>query len=1212
MPAPDQPQSPGRKSDISPELSALAGQVDRLRSDKERLEADLNEVRRNMIKTLTASGELLKAVQSLDKDYFGGRFDGQAQAQPKSPQRDYATAVQVVNAAGEELVNKGSAFADSPVLRDHLATLVQAFTSLRSEALSLEEKVLQAINLPVKKDALPARSFPEDNPLALLSEAGHFVRDVQGLLQRTTRGIAGLETMLRDAEQAVTPVNAEQISAQLTGELKERDAELDRLRRQALAQQEEFAAVEAGLKAELAFAQEAIERENELRQGDCAEVRSLADEIHRLAAADPDVKRSDDLDITVSVLRESLVNNGSGIDALTSGAEAVLIGWAKVVTDRTRSVVEELGALRKRLIDAESRAQAGHGNAEALVRAKDQLHRLAEELAQAKAAAAAADSRADQTAKHAQDHVNRRDTELAALQGRLALAEAAAKQAAQSGGANAEALVKAKDAAQKLSDELAQAKTASAAAGKRADESARLAAESAAKHAAEVKSLQDRLAQAEITAKKAALLETAQREQARAAEDLRRRAVEAERTAGERADALRKLDDEIRKREAEIGKLREQQAAATARHDEERKQLQARLASGESASAEVARINGQLAELRARLQSAQEQLAARETELASITQARTKAIADHEASTAALQTRTAAATQLERDLNVAKDQLAETTRARQALETSLAARAEELKTRDADLVKVRDQLVQAERARATAVATMDARLREGEQAARAAAKAHEIEVAEARTRAAAAERAVTDLRRATEAGSGEANRLRDEGQRLAAEVTRLTTALEQSTAREKQVVAAKERSDQDVVALKAKYDEQKQGSESASAALRDEVAGLKRQLAAVSSTEQSARKDTERIANEVRSTGERAAALERELAQLRSARDQAEQGRAAAGRERDLLQARLAEATTEIKRTVEARDQLSRSLEQARVDAERARASATEATGRVEQLTTQLTQARTQLTTAVAAREEAAAAKAAFAEVETKLTADLASARGSATQTAADRDRLKATNERLVQEQQALGRRLEERESQLTIRNAELTRQLSELKTINARLEHERTQAEAARRTTPADQRENSGVWSKRLAEATAQTEEAKARAVAMTAEVERLKTQLADAEKDLAAGTETRRRIATLEQETATVRYEAAQAKAQAADAAAQVNASKGKLLELGASWQRKWVEATLLLKHAQAACEKAKQQHIEDVATLDEFKTVAREKIAELTAQVQAKKPG
>src|ERR1043165_1142735 len=122
------------------------------------LEADITNLRKGMVQQLTLSGKLIKAVFALDDDYFGGRFQGQQNQDNPDPFRDFTVATKVVEAVSEE-VQGGSAFADSPLLRDGIANIVTALEATRSMAAEMEKTGIEPLGLPVTSVHLKAPAF---------------------------------------------------------------------------------------------------------------------------------------------------------------------------------------------------------------------------------------------------------------------------------------------------------------------------------------------------------------------------------------------------------------------------------------------------------------------------------------------------------------------------------------------------------------------------------------------------------------------------------------------------------------------------------------------------------------------------------------------------------------------------------------------------------------------------------------------------------------------------------------------------------------------------------------------------------------------------------------------------------------------------------------------------------------------------------------------
>jgi hypothetical protein len=244
----------------------------------------------------------------------------------------------VVAAVSEELTGN-AAFADSPLLRDAVGTLTQALASLRKQALELDRIAGEAVGLPTRGETFAARTFPENNPLACLTETSGFIRDLEGITTRVRDRIGALRMMLKEAEGAVSQVNAEEVAGQVTAELKAKEAELAAITQQSQQLQEEQREESQRWQRELAEAREEVARESDMRQGDWAEARSLAAEILRLVEADG-AQVDDDLEITLGVLRDSLQH--PGIEGMMGAAEQAVVAWAKVMTARANSAGSSL------------------------------------------------------------------------------------------------------------------------------------------------------------------------------------------------------------------------------------------------------------------------------------------------------------------------------------------------------------------------------------------------------------------------------------------------------------------------------------------------------------------------------------------------------------------------------------------------------------------------------------------------------------------------------------------------------------------------------------------------------------------------------------------------------------------------------------------------------------------------------------------------------
>jgi hypothetical protein len=303
------------------------------------LEADITNLRKGMVQQLTLSGKLIKAVFALDDDYFGGRFQGQQNQDNPDPFRDFTVATKVVEAVSEE-VQGASAFADSPVLRDGIANLITALEATRGVALEMEKSGIEAVGLPVKPEGMKARVFPENNPPGCLAEAAGSVHDLSAMMARTRDRFSAMRMMMNEAERArteaesiVTPVNVEKIATAITDELKKVQQELKTTRAQLMATVDSHAQKEKALRAELERARREAAYEADTRKSDRAEARSLAAEIARLIENAMPPGGSDDLEITLSVLREAL-SEDQDIAALAAATEGVVVDWVRLTSEQ--------------------------------------------------------------------------------------------------------------------------------------------------------------------------------------------------------------------------------------------------------------------------------------------------------------------------------------------------------------------------------------------------------------------------------------------------------------------------------------------------------------------------------------------------------------------------------------------------------------------------------------------------------------------------------------------------------------------------------------------------------------------------------------------------------------------------------------------------------------------------------------------------------------
>lgn len=296
------------------------------------LEADLGNLRKGMVQQLTSAGKLLKAVFSIDQEYFGGRFRGAQKSDAVDPLRDLAIATQVAEAVSEELQG-ASAFADSPLLRDAIADLLQTFEMLRDASVEQERAAIAAVGLPIKPEAFKARIYPENNPLACLKEATDFTRQVVTKVNEVRDRFTGLKMMLEEAERAraeaegaVTPVNVDQIVGQVADELRRTQSDLTVLSERFSADTHLHEQALAALRSELEHAREEAIAEGERRRADRAELRSLAAEVSRQAAR---IAPDDDLEISLAVLREAIDDNHDTA-SLAAATEAVVLDWIRV------------------------------------------------------------------------------------------------------------------------------------------------------------------------------------------------------------------------------------------------------------------------------------------------------------------------------------------------------------------------------------------------------------------------------------------------------------------------------------------------------------------------------------------------------------------------------------------------------------------------------------------------------------------------------------------------------------------------------------------------------------------------------------------------------------------------------------------------------------------------------------------------------------------
>lgn len=299
------------------------------------LQADLTATRKGMLRQFTLADKLTKSVFAIDKDYFGGRFQDQQDQENPDPFRDLSVATKVVEAVSEELQGT-SAFADSPVLRDGIANLIAALESARAAAMEMEKSGLDAVGLPVRPEGVKTRIFPENNPPGCLAEAANSVHDLNSMMARTRDRFSAMRMMMNEAERArseaessVTPVNVDKIATDVANELKAVQQDLKLTRSQLMSTVDSHSQTMKSLRTELDRARRDATSESDLRQADRAEARSLAAEIARQVELSMPAGSGDDLEITLSVLREAL-NDDQDMASLAAATEAVVVDWARL------------------------------------------------------------------------------------------------------------------------------------------------------------------------------------------------------------------------------------------------------------------------------------------------------------------------------------------------------------------------------------------------------------------------------------------------------------------------------------------------------------------------------------------------------------------------------------------------------------------------------------------------------------------------------------------------------------------------------------------------------------------------------------------------------------------------------------------------------------------------------------------------------------------
>lgn len=319
--------------------------------------------------------------------------------------------------------------------------------------------------------------------------------------------------------------------------------------------------------------------------------------------------------------------------------------------------------------------------------------------------------------------------------------------------------------------------------------------------------------------------------------------------------------------------------------------------------------------------------------------------------------------------------------------------------------------------------------------------------------------------------------------------------------------AERERAAAELAALRRELDTARAGSETGQAqaaqatqqlqALQTEAATLRKDLAA-------ARAEADAATARDRSGAERTAKLQTERDQLVAERERAlaEVGTL----RRDLEQARTEREALQAKAAGQAKQVETMSLDRDRAQGER------------ERLDIELVQLRKELEAARAANERTAGERDALRSRITAAdgTAEAAmrerdQARSQVANAAAERDRFRAALEAAQEERTALARAKDELSSQMTLRLTEKSRELGEMKQVQARLagENDRLTAENELLNKAAERGKTDVAEMKRRAESAAQDrrrlEDAETKAVAAEnriGEVER-RSQAALAERD-------------------------------------------------------------------------------------------------------------
>ncbi len=1054
---------------------------------------ELAQLRRNMVQQLAASGKLTRAVFDIDRDYFGARFLTKAQESAASPFRDLEVATQVVETLGEELQG-AAAFADSPVLRDHIANLVAGIEELRAMLIQMEQASLQSVGLPTDKVALKARVYPETNPLACLAETTGFVRESHAWIVRTVERIKGLGLMLEEAERAradaessVHQISGDEITATLTAEIEARDRDLTDLRQRATDLQDQVNALtragaiaEGGLREEITRLSGELEAAADQVTSDQAEVRSLVVEIERLAAdceqeGRPDGRdKVDDLAITVQVLREAVQDRQTPIATLTTAADAVLREWFAWMHRREELNLEELAQTRA-FVAKHEKAQELASKADGAPREQPEMKasadRLAQELNAARQQAAATISERDRLIAELRTAAEQQATATKTATEQAAAALTAAKAQQERTGAAAKAAMERsvaldKDLTQARAeiDRLRVAEVAARGAGETAQQAAASAALAAAQ--ADAKQAREAAAAAKTQADQATAVaseKAAEADRLRAAAAQAKADLDAAMKACETAKAdahaarshanqsqakIEQAQAEAQKAQAEATKLRiDIDAARQSIVDAEAKARSATDAAQRKvtdAGGEVTRLQGQINELQATAKQARSEIERLGGELV-----KTSPLAGERE-------------RLVKELDQQKQQ-------RERLERELAEARQQRDRAVADLATARDQA-------AAAVGRIDA-------------TAHEH----------------VHLVQERDGLQAQLEQLRVGARQAAEQAAKAAAALDQELAQVRGKVAESEQLKTSALKerdeSRARLDEMRRSTESLSSQSVQMQEGLAKELQSLRDAEQQARSQLAAAEGKVAQQESRLAALERDLAQSKLA---------VSARQSDI---------DRLSKEVAAHIQTVRERESAIAKAvEDGRAASAKLAREIEQLQGKLAGAETRERQAAQEREAWNRHKAEavrdrqqldekIKQTQAKhkeLQGEIDSTKLVATAAASERDKLRRDVERLQGEQSQVGKKLEERETQLTARLTETSRQLAELKQVAARLEGERDRARAEvehiqgerKKTAESRAREGTAVWTKRLTDSAADLEELKVRAAGLERALGEAKTR--------------------------------------------------------------------------------------------------------------------